>query len=108
MKTTIAAIDSRLKLKSLLDDPNSTIQEISHVLSEDNELKVIVLKVVNSPFFGLQEKIDDASQAVALLGLGQLNEILFEELIVLPQVVPASRSSDVPVQNAIPVELCLA
>jgi HD-like signal output (HDOD) protein len=99
--------NNSLKLRSVLEDPNSTVAEISEIVSGDSKLSAFVLQVVNHPFFGLGENIVDIEKAVNLLGIGQLEEMLFGELAMLPDeksvVLP-----HLPVQNIFTMEQCLA
>lgn len=49
--------------------PNPDIDRIGKLVSQDVGLAGTVLKVVNSPFYGLTNKISSVEQAVSLLGI---------------------------------------
>lgn len=49
--------------------PNCSIDSIARLISQDVGLSGAILKTVNSPFYGLRNKITSISQAVSLLGV---------------------------------------
>lgn len=64
------------KIRELMDDPKSDIEEFVAVVSNDPNLAATVLKVANSAFFGFPGKIDSINRAVNMLGLGQLHDLV--------------------------------
>lgn len=64
------------KIRELMDDPNSDIDQFVAVVSSDPNLAATVLKVANSAFFGFPGKIDSINRAVNMLGLGQLHDLV--------------------------------
>lgn len=56
--------------------PNPDIRRIAELISLDVGLSGTILKFVNSPFFALSNKITSISQAVALLGLHSVINII--------------------------------
>ena len=56
--------------------PNPDIRQIAALIAKDVGLSGTMLKVVNSPFFGLVNKITSIEQAVSLLGLNTVVNIL--------------------------------
>lgn len=50
-------------------DPHCSIDRIAQLISQDVGLSGSILKTVNSPFFGLSNKITSIKQAVNLLGI---------------------------------------
>lgn len=56
--------------------PHPDLRRIAHLISQDVGLSGLVLKVVNSPYFGLRNKISSIQQAVSLLGLSTVVNIL--------------------------------
>lgn len=64
------------KIRELMDDPNSDIDQFVNVVSSDPNLAATVLKVANSAFFGFPGKIDSINRAVNMLGLGQLHDLV--------------------------------
>ncbi|WP_445372869.1 HDOD domain-containing protein [Methylomonas sp. HW2-6] len=64
------------RLRTLIDDPKSDIDQFVEVVSSDPNLTVAVLKVANSAFFGFPGKIGSLNQAVSMLGIGQLHDLV--------------------------------
>jgi HD-like signal output (HDOD) protein len=60
------------KLVETLKQPNSTIDDVSKVISTDPAMTARLLKLVNSAYFGLQKPVADVSRAGALLGLDRI------------------------------------
>lgn len=56
--------------------PNPDIDNIAKLISQDVGLAGTVLKVVNSPFYGLSNKITSVKQAVNLLGMNSIINIV--------------------------------
>lgn len=65
-----------LKVRRLVDDPNSDIYDFAEVISIDPNLSSRVLKVVNSAYFGFPEPVDSISRAINLIGIGQLHNMV--------------------------------
>lgn len=61
--------------------PDSNIEEIARILSDDVAASVEVLRLTNSPFFGLRRQIDSVAQAVSLLGLDTVHAIVAAGLL---------------------------
>jgi len=65
-----------LKIRELMDDPDSCLDDFSVVVSTDPALIASVLKIVNSAFFGFTGKIDSVARAINLLGIGPLHDLV--------------------------------
>ncbi len=61
--------------EKLMDDSVSQTEIVSRV-QQDPSMAANILKVVNSPLYGFSQKIQDINQAVMLLGLNELHNIL--------------------------------
>ncbi|NNL87284.1 MAG: HDOD domain-containing protein [Myxococcales bacterium] len=61
---------------STLRDPDSDLVSVGHVISADPGLSVQVLKIVNSPGFGLRHTVADPGHASALMGRANLESLL--------------------------------
>lgn len=70
------------KMMEVLNDPNSSAKNIGDVVSKDTSLSAKLLRIVNSPHFGLVSKVDTVSRAIALLGLDQL-KLLAKGIIII-------------------------
>lgn len=64
-----------LKIIKLVEDPNSTAQDLHNVISNDPALCSRILKVVNSAFYGLPRQIGSINRAIVLLGLNAVKNI---------------------------------
>ena len=63
-------------LCEVIDNPNTTIGDVVRVLSNDQSTVSSVLRLVNSVFYGLQNRVDTVSQAVILLGLEEVRNLV--------------------------------
>lgn len=67
------------QLSKLIADSESTMKQFEEVIEMDPILVARLLKVVNSPFYGLMQKVDSISRAVAYLGMRNLHNIAVTE-----------------------------
>ena len=64
-----------LKIIRLVEDPDSTAQDLNKVITNDPALGARILKVVNSAFYGLPGQIGSINRAIVLLGLNAVKNI---------------------------------
>lgn len=64
------------ELISLIDSPDSDIATIAEHISEDGALTARVLRIVNSAYFSLATRIDSVHQAINLMGLTSLRDLV--------------------------------
>ena len=64
--------DIYVRIKQVLDSPTSSAEDIAKVVSADPGMTSKLLKLVNSPVFGLASKIDSIPHAVSLIGIKEL------------------------------------
>ena len=64
-----------MKIIGLVEDPDSTAQDLNKVISNDPALGARILKVVNSAFYGLPRQIGSINRAIVLLGLNAVKNI---------------------------------
>ena len=64
-----------LKVKKLVEDPNSSLLELSEIIAQDPALTLKLLRIANSAFFGFAAKISTVSRAVNLLGTQQVHDL---------------------------------
>src|SRR3989339_164813 len=64
------------KINELMNDPRSRASDFAKVISGDQALTVKLLKLVNSAFFGLPNKVDSVTRAITIMGLKQLRELV--------------------------------
>lgn len=60
------------KLSALINDEDSTMKDFEDVIKMDPTLVVRLLRIVNSPYYGLTQKVDSIGRAVAYLGMRNL------------------------------------
>ena len=63
-----------LQMEQVMPDPD--LKVIARLISQDPGLSGSLLKVVNSPFFGLANRISSIQQAVNLLGVRRVINII--------------------------------
>jgi len=64
------------KMLALLEEPDTAASEIEEILRYDPGLTANVLKLANSAYFGIPSKIGSLKQAVILLGLKRLMQLV--------------------------------
>ncbi|MBW2569820.1 MAG: HDOD domain-containing protein [Deltaproteobacteria bacterium] len=65
-----------MKLSRLLNAQNSSIKMISNIISEDQAVAAMVLKIVNSVVYGFYNKIGDLQHAIVILGLNEIKNLV--------------------------------
>jgi putative nucleotidyltransferase with HDIG domain len=78
------------KMLRMLEDPETTVDEIEDVLRHDPGLTGNVLKLANSAYFGIPSKVASTRQAVLLLGLKKLIQLVIASCVnaVMDKPVP--------------------
>ncbi len=64
-------------VNDLVNDPNSDINQIGSVISQDPDLTARLLKLVNSSFYGFVKPIETVSRAIMMVGLRDLQHIVW-------------------------------
>jgi putative nucleotidyltransferase with HDIG domain len=70
-----------VKLLSLLDNPESSVNEIEEILKYDPGLTANVLKLSNSAYFGLPQKIGSVKQAILVMGTKRLTQLVMASCV---------------------------
>jgi putative nucleotidyltransferase with HDIG domain len=78
------------RILALLDDPDSTAEEVQKVLRLDPGLTANILKLTNSAYFGLPNKVGSVRQAVVMLGWKRLVKIVLATCVnaVMDKPIP--------------------
>ncbi|THB78800.1 MAG: HDOD domain-containing protein [Desulfobulbaceae bacterium] len=63
------------KLSTLINDSETTMKDFEDVIKMDPTLVVRLLKLVNSPYYGLTQHVDSISRAVAFIGMKNLHNM---------------------------------
>jgi HD-like signal output (HDOD) protein len=61
------------ELKKVVENPMSSTEHIAQVVSRSPSLTAVVLKIVNSSFYGFPSKISTVSHAVSLIGTQEIS-----------------------------------
>jgi len=79
-----------IRLTQLISNEKSTIQEFEKVIKMDPTLVMRLLKLVNTPFFGLRQEVDSISRAVVVVGTKNLRNMVVTAALknVFTQVSP--------------------
>jgi len=64
-----------LKVRRLMDDDASDMNDFADIISVDPNLSARLLKLVNSAYFGLSEPIDSIPRALNMIGIDQLHSM---------------------------------
>jgi HD-like signal output (HDOD) protein len=65
-----------LKVKQTLDKPDFSFKDLSKIINNDPALVVRILKIVNSPLYGFETKVESVDHALNVLGVEQLNQLI--------------------------------
>lgn len=68
------------KVLAIVNDPNSSAADLAEVVMYDQSLTANVLRICNSPFYGLPRKVDSVQQAIAYLGMGKIAEMVLMKM----------------------------
>lgn len=69
----------QIRLQKLLNDPAVQMTDLSKSITSDPLMTANVLKMANSSYFGVAQKIDSISHALMILGLQNIKNILYRE-----------------------------
>jgi putative nucleotidyltransferase with HDIG domain len=70
------------QVTELINDPNSSSSDIAAVLKKDQVLTAKVLKLVNSPYYGIPGEVTDVQRALAYLGFNTLAQLVLSISII--------------------------
>ena len=65
-----------IRVNEMIESQQSTAQEIASVLSQDPGLTVRLLRVANSPFYGLSKEVDTVARAITIIGTQHLRDLV--------------------------------
>jgi putative nucleotidyltransferase with HDIG domain len=70
-----------LRLSKLISDENSSIKELENIIRLDPTLVLRLLRIVNSPYYGLQHKVESIDRAVVFIGMKNLRNMVVTEAL---------------------------
>ncbi len=68
--------DVYYRLESLIEQPGSSLDDFARLLSSDPDLCARLLRVANSAFYSFPVRIESIRQAVQLIGMRQIRELV--------------------------------
>lgn len=71
-----------MKILQLVTNEESSMEDISKIVERDPSLTANILKVANSPYYGMRQKIASLKLALAMLGLNEIINIVTSISIV--------------------------
>lgn len=74
--------DIYVRVKSVIDDPNSALPELADIISTDPVTSGRLLRIANSAFYGLPSRVSKVTQAVSLLGTQQVHDLVLATSVV--------------------------
>ncbi|MFV0437161.1 MAG: HDOD domain-containing protein [Desulfopila sp.] len=69
------------RLSALMVDRDATMKEFEEIIKIDPVLVARLLKLINSPFYGLVHRVDSIARAIAYLGMKNLHAIAVTQAI---------------------------
>lgn len=77
-----------MTVNKLINDSESTMKDFEDVIKVDQVLVTRLLRLVNSPFYGLTQTVDSISRAVAFLGMKNLHNLVVIDALQTVFVAP--------------------
>lgn len=74
--------EAYLKIRSLIDDPESTTDDFAHAVRLDPGLTARLLRIANSPFFGVSRQVETISLAINLMGIQRLHDLVLTTSVI--------------------------
>ena len=65
-----------IRLTRLISDDNSTMHDFEATIKMDPTMVLRILRVANSPYFGLRQKVNSISRAVVIIGINNLRNMI--------------------------------
>ena len=69
------------QIRALADDPHASLKQFADVVSMDAAISARLLRLVNSPFYGLPGKVDSVLRAINLIGTDELCNLVLASSI---------------------------
>jgi putative nucleotidyltransferase with HDIG domain len=70
------------QIQKVINDPDTSVNDIAAILSEDPAMSVKVLKLTNSAFYGLSREIDSVKHAVMIIGLEAVKNLVLSASVL--------------------------
>jgi HD-like signal output (HDOD) protein len=76
VKTLLTLPDVYLRVKAVIEDPDSYMDDLVNAISVDSGITARLLRLVNSAFFNLVVRVDNVRRAVNILGMQPVHDIV--------------------------------
>jgi putative nucleotidyltransferase with HDIG domain len=70
------------QMQKVINDPKVSATHIASILAEDPAMSVKVLKLTNSAFYGLSREVDSVKQAVIIVGLEAIKNLVLSASVL--------------------------
>lgn len=74
--TLISPPDIWYRFNETVHDPKSNISDVADIVKTDPSLVANILKIVNSPYYGIFKKVDTISRAITIIGIDDMYNIV--------------------------------
>lgn len=64
-----------MRLNEMVNDPSCSATDLGRVINQDVALTARLLRIANSPMYGLSTQVETVSRAVAVLGMKQVRDL---------------------------------
>lgn len=76
----ISMPDIYRQIRRSMDNPAVTIEAFEELTLSDSQLSSSIIRIANSEFFGFERKVETLYDAICLIGVGQLHDLLLAGL----------------------------
>ena len=71
-----------VEIEAVLNNPTSTLADLGEVIEKDPALTARLLRLGNSSFFGFPNRLETVSEAVSLIGIQQVQDLILASSVV--------------------------
>lgn len=64
------------KVLRLIEDPNSTLEDVQRAITADQAMATRILKIANSAFYGARRSINTVSDAITIIGFNTVKHVV--------------------------------
>lgn len=82
VKNLYSLPDIYFQLNEMIRDPRFSLDDIGKVIGKDPALSARLLRVVNSPYYGFQSRIDTITRAITVVGVDDLYNLVVATCVV--------------------------
>lgn len=70
------------RIRDIIDDPDSSVQQLAETLSSDAAVTARVLRIVNSALYGFPGKVETVVRAANLMGMQQIHDLILSTSVI--------------------------